>query len=259
MSFSSTTRARLGHYVYALVDPASNVIFYVGKASGNNRAFNHLAAKQDEREKQQRIRKIRAVGCEPSVEILRYGLTSAEAAHDVEAAIIDSLGVENLTNEVRGHGVARGRLTAKEAERLHGSKPVEINTIREPSILFFLNQTYSPTLSEQDLYDCARQFWGVGTESRDPTAYGLPYKVALAIADSVVVGAYSIAAWFPAGTTLSTRKYERGQRKKWEFVGNVLPKHKLVGRRLTDGGKPLPASQRGFGYIPPKSTTLAQR
>ncbi len=252
MNFSSTTRARLGHYVYALVDPTSKTIFYVGKASGNNRAFNHLAAKHDERKKQQRIRKIRAVGCEPSVEILRYALTSAAAAHEVEAAIIDSLGVENLTNEVRGHGVVRGRLTAKEAERLHGSKPVEINTIREPAILFFLKQTYSPTLSEQELYDCTRQFWGVGAESRVPTTSGLPYKVALAVADSVVVRAYSIAAWFQAGTTLSTRTCKRGC-KTWEFVGNLLPKHQLVGRRLTDGGKPLPANQVGFGYIPKKS------
>jgi hypothetical protein len=251
MSFSSSTRAHLGHYVYALVEPGSNTIFYVGKASGNNRAFNHLAAKHDERKKQRRIHKIRAAGNEPTIEILRYGLTSAKAAHEVEAAVIDSLGLENLTNEVRGHGVARGRLTAKEAERLHGAKPVEINTIREPSMLFFLNQTYSPTLTEQQLYDCTRQFWSrVSVQSRTPGVSGLPYKVAFAIADSVVVRVYSIAAWLRAGTTLSTRPYDGDPSdQKWEFVGNLLPTHALLGRQLNSGGKPLPANQLGYGYI----------
>ena len=253
MSFSSSTRTHLGHYVYALVDPTSNAIFYVGKASGNNRAFNHLAAKPDERKKQQRILKIRRGGGEPTVEILRYGLTSAKAALEVEAAVIDSLGLENLTNEVRGHGVARGRLKADEADRLHGSKPVEINTIREPSILFFINQTFSPTQSEQQRYDCTRQFWSVRTEIRERTTSALPYKVALAVANGVVVSAYSIAAWFQAGTTLSTRPCERGC-KKWEFVGNLLPKHQWVGRRLTDGGKPLRSYGGELRYISPKST-----
>ncbi len=39
MKFSLSTRKALQHYVYALVDPRDQKIFYVGKASANNRAF----------------------------------------------------------------------------------------------------------------------------------------------------------------------------------------------------------------------------
>ena len=42
VKFSTNTTKHLGHYVYALVDPRDDSIFYVGKASGNNRAFDHL-------------------------------------------------------------------------------------------------------------------------------------------------------------------------------------------------------------------------
>lgn len=156
MKFSSTTTKRLEHYVYALVDPRDHSIFYVGKASANNRAFDHLRISKGEEEKHQRIGEIRATGGEPEVEILRYGLKSARASLEVEAAVIDAIGLENLTNKVRGHGIDRGRQRASEVERLHGSKAIAVEDIRDPYMLFFINQTYSPTKTEQELYDCTR-------------------------------------------------------------------------------------------------------
>jgi hypothetical protein len=255
MKFSSTTTIHLGHYVYALVDPRDDAIFYVGKANANNRAFNHLSARPGESVKHKRILDIRASKFEPVVEILRYGLASADESFEVEAAIIDTIGLEKLTNQVRGHGVDRGRQTAREVERLHGSKSIEVNDLRESLMLFFINKTYSPTKTELELYDCVRQFWSnVSIETRTPDASGKPrYSVALGVADSVVVKAYSIAAWFPAGTTCSSRTSrartlsQPGNR--WEFVGQLLPDHRLVGRRLTRNGKDCPANQVGYGYI----------
>ena len=73
-AFSQSTKEHLGHYVYALVDPRDDFkdkpIFYVGKASSNNRAFNHLQSKRTETEKQKKIREIRRAGYEPIVEII---------------------------------------------------------------------------------------------------------------------------------------------------------------------------------------------
>lgn len=251
MRFSTTTTMHLGHYVYALVDPRDHGIFYVGKANANNRAFDHLRAGKGEEEKHRRICDIRAAGFEPEVDVLRYGLGTARESLEVEAAVIDALGLENLTNKVRGHGVDRGRQTASEVERLHGSKPVAVETIREPYMLFFIQQTYSPTKTEPQLYDCVRQFWfHVGERTRTPVPESgrLPYPVALAIVDSVVVRAYSVAAWFAAGTTLSTRS-NADRRDRWEFVGQLLEEHDLVGQRLTKGGRPLPGNQLGYGYL----------
>jgi hypothetical protein len=251
LKFSASTTAQLGHYVYALVDPRDEAIFYVGKASANNRAFNHLRSVTGEEEKQTRIRDIRAAGFEPAVEILRYGLSSADASLEVEAALIDALGLENLTNKVRGHGVDRGRQTANEVERLHGSKPVAVETIRESLMMFFISQTYSPTKSELELYDCVRQFWSrvsPKTRTPSPTTGKLPYPLALGVVDSVVVRAYEVAAWFPAGTTFSSRSSAKPS-NRWEFVGRLLEDHRLVGRRLTKDGHDLPANQLGYGYL----------
>ena len=168
MEFSKSTKEHLEHYVYALVDPRDKTIFYVGKASANNRAFNHLQSKRTETQKQKKIREIRRAGYEPVVEIIRYGLASESAAFDVEAAVIDTIGIEHLTNIVRGHGVEKGRMLASEIERLYGSAPILIDDISEPCILFFINNTYSPTSSEQELYDCTRQFWqGVAKSKRE--------------------------------------------------------------------------------------------
>lgn len=248
--FSPQTTKHLRHYVYALVDPRDNMIFYVGKASGNNRAYDHLNSEFEETSKHRRIKAIREAGAEPIVEILRYGLETKEACFEVEAAIIDTLGLENLTNRVRGHGVERGRQTAAKVERLYGSKPVDIANISEPLMLFFVNQTYSPTMSEIEIYDCVRQFWsGVGTARRTRDESGiLPYSTALGIADGIVVRAYSIAEWFPAGTTLSTRALDGGV-GRWEFVGQLLTDHSLVGRRLVYGNSEVIATQQGYRYI----------
>lgn len=250
VKFTSMTTERLNHYVYALIDPRSNSIFYVGKASANNRAFNHLRPTKSEKAKDLRIAEIRRDKFQPLVEVLRYGLETAEASFEVEAAIIDVIGIENLTNEVRGHGIVRGRQRASDVERLYGSKPFAVEDIREPYMLFFINQTYSPTQTEQQLYDSTRQFWsGVARHTRTPDADGnLPYPVALAVVECAVVRAYSVEAWFKAGSTYSSRP-SGAPGNRWEFVGQLLVNHKLVGRRLTKAGKNLPANQQGYGYI----------
>lgn len=250
MQFSANTTKYLGHYVYALVDPRDKSIFYVGKASSNNRAFDHLRIKGED-QKHSRIQEIRDANLEPVVEILRYGLDSVNACLEVEATVIDVIGLENLTNKIRGHGIDRGRQTSLEVERLHGSKPVAVEDIIEPLMLFFINQTYSPTKNEPELYDCVRQFWfGVSAENRNSSQSTgrLPYPIALGIVGSVVVRAYSVAAWFPAGSTMSSRSPDSIE-SRWEFVGQLLQEHRLLGRRLTKRGLDLEANQQGYAYI----------
>lgn len=109
MKFSASTREHLDHYVYALVDPRDSKIFYVEKANANNSAFDHLRTLPTEHTKSQLIEEIREQKLQPQVEVLRYGMSSDKQCFEVEAAVIDALGLENLTNAVRGHGVDRGR------------------------------------------------------------------------------------------------------------------------------------------------------
>jgi hypothetical protein len=249
--FDKQITQALGFYVYALIDPFNNNIFYVGKGSGNNRAFDHLKASNAESEKTKRIKDIRLKGKEPIVEILRYGLKSHDSALDVEAAIIDAIGIENLTNIVRGHRIEKGRLSLEEIKRLYGTSPVKISSIKDKFVMFFINRTYSTSLTETEIYDATRGFWkGVAKAKRIKGEDGkLPYPIALSIYDSVVVRVYSIIDWYEAGTTLSTRNID-SKNGRYEFVGNLIKDHHLLGKKLVDrNGRGIQAVQQGYSYI----------
>jgi len=248
--FDIKVKKALGNYVYALIDPFSDKIFYVGKASGNNRVFDHLKSAKLETEKTKKIKEISLKNAEPKIEILRYGLATEEIAFEVEASIIDTLGIENLTNVVRGHKIENGRLRLDEVKRLYGSAPVNIESIKERYMTFFINKTYSTHLSEIEIYDATRQFWtNVSKDKRTKNKHGkLDYPIALSIYDSVVIRVYSIIDWFEAGTTFSSRKTKKTN--AFEFVGNILEKHDLLGKKIVnqDGSK-IKVNQQGYGYI----------
>lgn len=100
---SQDLAARLGRYVYLLVDPRDARPFYVGKGQGD-RALTHAvdaeaadihddedATQAEVKAKIERIREIqRHNGLQPQVWIVRYGLTESEYT-SVEASLIDVL------------------------------------------------------------------------------------------------------------------------------------------------------------------------
>jgi hypothetical protein len=88
----------LGYYVYLYVDPRSGRPFYVGKGRGS-RVLAHLSDVGDSG-KVRLIREIRASGHEPELEILAHGLPDEGIALKIEAAVMQALGVDDLTNIV---------------------------------------------------------------------------------------------------------------------------------------------------------------
>ena len=93
--FSQNTIKNLGYYVYIYSDPDTKQPFYIGKGKGN-RCFNHLFQDNDS-EKVAKIQEILKNGKEPIIEILVHGVDE-ETALKVEAAAIDLIGIDNLTN-----------------------------------------------------------------------------------------------------------------------------------------------------------------
>ena len=88
--FSPSVAENIGSYVYCLIDPIKNEIFYIGKGKGN-RVFNHLKIALEtsvESDKLDRIREIKKQGIEPKHFIIRLHLTEDEA-QKVEATLID--------------------------------------------------------------------------------------------------------------------------------------------------------------------------
>ena len=102
--FPPAVISRLGYYVYFLRDPRNDEIFYIGKGIGN-RVFYHLNDALESSAKSgklDRIREIISDGFLVEHYLLRHGLTES-AAFELEAASIDLLGLDNLSNLTGGH------------------------------------------------------------------------------------------------------------------------------------------------------------
>ncbi len=118
----------LGSYIYVYIDPRTDQPFYIGKGKGG-RLFSHLDDRS-ETEKVARIDELRALGMEPRIDLLRYGMTEAEATL-VEAAAIDLIGTGNLTNMMSGyHARSYGRISSDEVITMLTAKPV---SARQPA------------------------------------------------------------------------------------------------------------------------------
>ncbi len=211
MKLSSKVIENLKHYVYLYVDPRDESVFYVGKGSGD-RCLEHLSEK-GETEKNERIAAIRdsEYGLEPRIDILIHGLPDASTALQVEAAVIDLFGSEQLTNNVRGwNSEAFGRMELKDIAALYDPKEIQIT---EPALLIRINQLFHYGMEPVDLYDATRGIWRIGAD-RDKV------KLAFAVFQGVVREVYEVKMWFPAGSTFSTRG-DLYDSERWEFVGVV--------------------------------------
>ena len=119
----------LDHYVYALVNPTDERIFYVGMGKGNRGFHSIKKIPKGNNELKGKIEDLRAEGKEPRLDILRYGMKK-EIAQEVEAAIIDSFGVSNLSNEIRGIHTEQGRTRAYDLNIQLGGKLLNIEDIQ---------------------------------------------------------------------------------------------------------------------------------
>lgn len=169
MEFSQNSKDQLESYVYALVDPRTDKIFYIGKGA-ENRVFDHcnFAIKEDaESLKLNLIREIIAEGLKVKHYILRHKLTDAEAII-VESVLIDLLSYPEfnneslLTNIVSGHHQwDRGIKTVEEIETIYDCKKIVPNP-KDRILLVSLNKTFDLARKRNDdidLYEITRHAW----------------------------------------------------------------------------------------------------
>lgn len=207
----------LGYYVYVYSDPRNETPFYIGKGRGN-RAFAHLDDRS-ESGKVLRIKEIRQSGAEPSIEILAFGLDET-TAFKVEAAAIDLIGFENLTNRTVGHGARQfGR---RSIDSVHADLSAEkLTKFNHDCVLIRINRSFEDASARgaMGLYDTTRGEWRIQPKS----AKAARSKYALAVYGGIVREVYTIAAWFPGGTTqYSDRDPEdSGAGGRSEFVGRI--------------------------------------
>lgn len=206
-SFSSEVIAELKHYVYRLVDPVTGKTFYVGEGCGN-RVFAHVNAidvdafyrdnKEDnpteENKDPAKIRKILEIkrkGLSVIHIIHRWGMTKEEA-FEVEAALIDEYGLEQLTNIVQGHHADRGICFADELQRRLMAKPFPDDPEFLEKYKFVLIKIDQHSIDQHGgeeyggIYEAVRRWWKISPERANR------YPYVLAVRYGLVVGVYQI-------------------------------------------------------------------
>ena len=110
---------------------------------------------------------------------------------------------------------------------------MESAKIIEPALLLSINERYRTGMTGVDLYDATRGVWRAKRERLSRA------KLAFAIFQGQIVGAYSIDQWHPAGTTTysSGRTIDRAKYSdRWEFIGVRASKEimaKYIGRQVS--------------------------
>jgi len=222
----------LGYYVYLLVHPRTNKVFYVGKGC-RRRVLAHLAADGNSR-RAAVVRELKSRGLIPRLEILAHALPDEETALRIEAAVIDLCGLGQLTNEMRGwRSIQLGRVPLEELISYYAAKPVKIT---HPVMLIRISRLYRPGMSAAKLYDATRGIWKVGERRANA-------KYALAVFEGVVREVYEISGWQRAPeATFRTRIHRVSQPdllkagNRWVFTGRIAEERircQYIGRDIT--------------------------
>ncbi|MDX1991652.1 MAG: hypothetical protein SF029_04655 [bacterium] len=200
---------KLGYYVYLLIDPETEKVFYVGKGTGN-RVFAHANDALESPtpgEKLDRIRDILSKGKAVDYIIHRHGLTEKEA-FEVEAALIDYIGLDALTNQVHGfNSDDRGRMRVADIIEKYAAPEVDI---QESVILVTINRLYRKGMSAEELYGVTRGDWVIGTR-REKAQY------AFAVSNGIIRQVYKIERWYPSENLNPALK----NNNRWRFDGRV--------------------------------------
>lgn len=200
---------KLGYYVYFLLQPETEEIFYIGKGTGN-RVFAHASdalTNASPNEKLDTIRAIHASGRSVKHVIHRHGLTEKEA-FEVEAALIEYVGLDKLTNQVHGYNSDdRGQMSVQDIISKYAA-PVVI--ITEPVILITVNRLYRPGMKADELYEITRGNWVIGSD-REKARY------AFTVYHGLIREVYAIDRWL----SVASGNPEAKQQKRWRFEGHV--------------------------------------
>lgn len=207
-------------YVYVYRDPMNNNPFYVGKGT-DLRAFSHING-YGSKETDERISCIQRSGREPVIEIVARGL-SEDVAYYVEMALIEFLGIGNLTNKQRGRGYKNhGGIEATQLQAYLVGEALTINDFKGyPTIVFRINKLYCQGMKPIELYDITRCCWHVNLSK------GTKCKYAMAAYEGRILEIYEIVEWFDAGTTFMLRKLEKSDEGRKEFVGRACMNRKI--------------------------------
>lgn len=194
-TFSEKSLLSLGdYYVYGLIDPRTNQIFYIGKGTGN-RVFEHekesLSSPNSDKLKLKTISEINALGLDVKKIIISSNLTETEA-FAAEAALINAFnyvsGAE-LTNIVAGHNSAEA-LLVEDFEKIYGAEELREEDIKHKILVIKINKLYRRNMPDDELYDSVRGVWRASMNNAQSVEY------VFGVYNSLIVAVYKPTRWY---------------------------------------------------------------
>ena len=229
--FSQKTQEKLKSYVYILIDPRDNKIFYVGKGSGN-RVFSHIndaIFNPNETEKLEIIRAIKLDNLKVNHFIIRHGLEESEALI-VESVLIDFLTfkdfaeVAKISNIVSGHhSFNQGIKTVNDCEILYNCKELKKEDIKHKVLVININKTFdnkrkkkseNPVYERPNIYEATRGWWVLDKKRAENSDFVLAeYK-------GVIRAIFKPEKWIQADGDKGT--------KRWGFEGSEITSKEIL-------------------------------
>ena len=175
----------LKYYVYCLVDPRDNRIFYIGKGKGN-RVFQHAKDSLNENDQSLKLDIIRSIlneGKQVGLYILRHNMTE-ETAFTVESVLIDLLTytkfnkTNQLVNIVAGHHQwDEGIKSIDEINAIYNCDAIDVIS-GDTLLLVSLNRSFDQAKAEGvyrrvDIYEATRKYWSISRKSASGVKYVL--------------------------------------------------------------------------------------
>lgn len=202
--FSEKSLLSLGdYYVYALIDPRTNQIFYIGKGSGN-RVFEHekesLNSPDSDKLKLKTISEIRALGLKVKKIIINNNLTEAEA-FAAETALINAFNYVNdagLTNIASGHNFTEA-LSVEDFEKIYGAQELYEEDIKHKILVIKINKLYRRNMSANECYESVRGIWRAAIHNAKSVEY------VFGVYNSLVVAVYKPTHWYKCRECLQKR------------------------------------------------------
>lgn len=193
--FSEKSLIALGNfYVYGLIDPRNNQLFYIGKGK-DNRVFEHekesINSIDSDKLKLKTILEIKNAGLEVKKIIINSNLTEQEA-FVVEASLINAFNYisdTRLTNIVSGHHSSEA-LSVEEFEKINGTIPLQENDIKHKILVIKINQLYQKEMDEHSIYEVVRGIWRASIEKAKTVDY------VFGVYNSLIIAVYKPTKWF---------------------------------------------------------------
>lgn len=202
--FSNSVIEKIQYYVYILIDPRDQQIFYIGKWKWN-RVFSHINWAIGWDKSSQKIAQIHSIissWSEVKHYIVRHGLTEKESL-EVEWALIDFYWKSNLTNIVLWHNSSDRWIM--NIDEININYDAEDIVIKQELMLININSKYYFWISKEELYQITRKTWKANLENAQK------FKYVLCHYHWIVREVYEVDEWY------------KSSRLEWriEFYGQV--------------------------------------